>query len=299
VISVVDQKINKCSSAAALPLWGLRGSNAFPVSKNFIHLKRASSSHQKSGLTAEITEATENQQNVHPNVISARSMITLNFVDYRVMSVCSHKRKHARLICLCTGLVLALWLFLGWLAEPPLRCVRGLAPDPTMYYAEVYRLAASFEQLHRSTALELSNKGFVQEWSHQSPGGRGVGYQKGDSAEEVYLIERAAATGNVEIWFKKDGRPPRLWEYLGLLKGRTINRSAFNSCIATLKQIEGAKANWAMEGGKSTNDTPRDADLFGPQAYIRNAPVCPAGGIYTIGTVAEPPRCTFTNHYLP
>jgi len=223
----------------------------------------------------------------------------LNFVDYRVMSVCSHKRKHARLICLCTGLVLALWLFLGWLAEPPLRCVRGLAPDPTMYYAEVYRLAASFEQLHRSTALELSNKGFVQEWSHQSPGGRSVGYQKGDSAEEVYLIERAAATGNVEIWFKKDGRPPRLREYLGLLKGRMINRSAFNSCIATLKQIEGAKANWAMEGGKSTNDTPRDADLFGPQAYIRNAPVCPAGGIYTIGTVAEPPRCTFTNHYLP
>jgi len=47
-----------------------------------------------------------------------------------------------------------------------------------------------------------------------------------------------------------------------------------------------------------TNEIPRDADLFGPQAYIRAKPQCPEGGEYTIGKVGEHPRCSNPWHGL-
>ena len=72
-----------------------------------------------------------------------------------------------------------------------------------------------------------------------------------------------------------------------------------SSCIANLKQLEGAKATWALEYHKAQTDTPTDADLFGSNAYIRVKPVCPSGGTYTLGTVGENPKCSFAGHTLP
>jgi len=54
-----------------------------------------------------------------------------------------------------------------------------------------------------------------------------------------------------------------------------------------------------MEEGKSTNDVPRDLDLFGTNAYIRVKPQCPAGGKYSSGAVDELPTCSIPMHYLP
>ena len=65
-----------------------------------------------------------------------------------------------------------------------------------------------------------------------------------------------------------------------------------SACVANLKQIEGAKATWALEANKTPTDTPTDSDLFGPTAYIREKPACPAGGTYVVGTVGEKPRCS-------
>src|SRR2546422_1427883 len=64
------------------------------------------------------------------------------------------------------------------------------------------------------------------------------------------------------------------------VKARTLSQT--NACIANLKQIEGAKANWAMELKKNNTDTPADADLFGPASYVRVKPACPGGGGYTL-----------------
>ena len=47
-----------------------------------------------------------------------------------------------------------------------------------------------------------------------------------------------------------------------------------SACIANLKQIEGAKATWALENKKVNTDIPLTSDIFGPSAYIRVAPVC-------------------------
>ena len=63
------------------------------------------------------------------------------------------------------------------------------------------------------------------------------------------------------------------------------------ACIANLKQIQGAKATWALEH-KLANTDPTDSDLFGPGKYIREKPVCPQGGTYKLRGVEENPVCS-------
>lgn len=63
-----------------------------------------------------------------------------------------------------------------------------------------------------------------------------------------------------------------------------------NSCIAYLKQIDGAKAQWASEQKPEASIVPQFSDLT---PFLKNGfmPTCPTGGTYTLGTVNEPPRC--------
>jgi hypothetical protein len=44
---------------------------------------------------------------------------------------------------------------------------------------------------------------------------------------------------------------------------------------------------------------PTDADVFGPDKMIREKPVCPAGGIYTLRSVGENPTCSIPGHVVP
>jgi len=76
------------------------------------------------------------------------------------------------------------------------------------------------------------------------------------------------------------------------VKARTASQK--NACIANLKQIDGAKATWALEQKKTTSDTPVDTDLFGSTAYIRDKPECPGGGTYTLDTVANKVSCSLS-----
>ena len=69
-------------------------------------------------------------------------------------------------------------------------------------------------------------------------------------------------------------------------------------CIAHLKQIEYAKASWALEHKKLPTDVPTDADLFGRGSYIVEKPICPERGTYTLGAMSEKPRCSIPKHVL-
>src|SRR3989449_1827991 len=64
------------------------------------------------------------------------------------------------------------------------------------------------------------------------------------------------------------------------VKARTASQK--NACMANLKQMDGAKASWAIEQKKANSDTPVSSELFGATAYIRDQPACPGGGTYTI-----------------
>jgi hypothetical protein len=76
------------------------------------------------------------------------------------------------------------------------------------------------------------------------------------------------------------------------------DRAFHSACIANLKQLDGAKATWALENRKTGLEVPVDEDLFGPQLYIRVKPVCPAGGAYVLRSVETKPACTIAGHTL-
>jgi len=71
-----------------------------------------------------------------------------------------------------------------------------------------------------------------------------------------------------------------------------------NVCINNLRQIDGAKQQWALEHGKKADDVPTVADL---KPYFKNGvfPICLAGGTYTIGAVTNAPTCSIPSHKLP
>jgi competence protein ComGC len=78
------------------------------------------------------------------------------------------------------------------------------------------------------------------------------------------------------------------------VKARSQSQRA--ACVMNLRAIEGATATWALEHKKTQNDTPTAADLFGPDKYMRETPVCPAGGTYTLRPPSEKPTCSIPEH---
>jgi TolA-binding protein len=74
--------------------------------------------------------------------------------------------------------------------------------------------------------------------------------------------------------------------------------TAPNQCQANLRMIEGAMQQWALEHKKTANDVPTWNDLVGPTGYLRAMPVCPAGGVYSLGPVSKHPTCTTAGHVI-
>src|SRR6266436_1750994 len=76
-----------------------------------------------------------------------------------------------------------------------------------------------------------------------------------------------------------------------------LSKSA-NACINNLRQIDGAKQEWALENRKGSNDIPSSAEIA---IYLVNnrLPVCPLGGTYIIGRVDEDPKCSISTSAWP
>jgi prepilin-type N-terminal cleavage/methylation domain-containing protein len=68
-----------------------------------------------------------------------------------------------------------------------------------------------------------------------------------------------------------------------------------NACIANLKQIDGAKILYALDGGAVNPPTWKELVT----AYIKSTPSCPGGGTYTIGDLDTEPVCTQAGHVIP
>ena len=85
-------------------------------------------------------------------------------------------------------------------------------------------------------------------------------------------------------------------------------QSQINACINNIRQIDGAKQQWALENKKSSSDTP---DTNNIQPYLGRGsagqlPTCPAdttstfAASYNINIVSSNPTCRIdaTNHVL-
>ncbi len=86
---------------------------------------------------------------------------------------------------------------------------------------------------------------------------------------------------------------------------RYAQSPVFGSCINGLRMIDGSKQQWAFEKHLSASAVPTLEDL---RPYLRgrnetdlNWLHCPSGGVYTIGPVGEPPKCSYggPGHVLP
>ena len=75
-----------------------------------------------------------------------------------------------------------------------------------------------------------------------------------------------------------------------------FSRKSKSACVNSLRQIEGAKATWALENHIRTNAAPSDDDLFGSTKYIVRKPDCMDGGTISIGDLEHPVSCTITLH---
>src|SRR5258705_9011711 len=70
-----------------------------------------------------------------------------------------------------------------------------------------------------------------------------------------------------------------------------------NACINNLRQIDGAKQQWALENKKNESDAPSRSELmpfFGQGKF----PACPAGGDYTLNPMSAHPECSKPGHSL-
>ncbi len=71
---------------------------------------------------------------------------------------------------------------------------------------------------------------------------------------------------------------------------RARNTSRQNACINNLRQIDGAKDQWAIENNKVDSDAVASTDVT---PYIKGGwPQCPAAGTYTLTTVITDPTCS-------
>jgi prepilin-type N-terminal cleavage/methylation domain-containing protein len=75
------------------------------------------------------------------------------------------------------------------------------------------------------------------------------------------------------------------------VRARTTSQK--NACINNLRQIDGAKQQWALENQQQSTATPANTDI---QPYLKNSqwPSEPAGGTYTINDCGTLPTCSLS-----
>ncbi len=97
----------------------------------------------------------------------------------------------------------------------------------------------------------------------------------------------------------------------GFLRARENSRG--QACQENLTKIDGAKEQWALElklsNGTALADSAAylgDANIFGPNGYVKKEPLCPSGGTYTVSNIGTDPSCSigtsndpFTPHTMP
>jgi prepilin-type N-terminal cleavage/methylation domain-containing protein len=77
---------------------------------------------------------------------------------------------------------------------------------------------------------------------------------------------------------------------------QSVARTQARACMANLKTIDMAKAEWMVAAQKQADEVPSDADLFGDGKPLRDKPTCPSGGTYDLRRASEKPVCSVRGH---
>jgi prepilin-type N-terminal cleavage/methylation domain-containing protein len=81
------------------------------------------------------------------------------------------------------------------------------------------------------------------------------------------------------------------------VKARTTAQK--NACINNLRQIDGAKEQWALENRLTEGATINNGDA-NVNGFIKGqqTPLCPGSGSYTYGNIGVNPTCSVPSHTL-
>jgi len=76
------------------------------------------------------------------------------------------------------------------------------------------------------------------------------------------------------------------------IRQRTLSQA--RSCQENLSKIDSVKEQWALEQKMDDSATPQWTDLVYADGtgYLRAQPICPALGLYTIGSISDKATCT-------
>ena len=80
---------------------------------------------------------------------------------------------------------------------------------------------------------------------------------------------------------------------------RARQTSQTNACINNLRQIDGAKQQWALENNQGASVTPSEAQVspylgraVSSTTFLAANVLCPINGTYTINNLNLPPTCS-------
>jgi len=77
---------------------------------------------------------------------------------------------------------------------------------------------------------------------------------------------------------------------------KSAEKAQIFQCINNLRQIEGAKEQWALQNGKPPGSVPTTADIL---PFLNGKlPGCPNGGTYTLNAIGKPATCSVAGHGL-
>lgn len=85
---------------------------------------------------------------------------------------------------------------------------------------------------------------------------------------------------------------------------RARTKSQTNTCIANLREIDGAVQRWALEHEKAGGDRVTFSDIQdylgrGTEGAVVNTDIkCPAHGIYAVTDIQSAPTCNVPGHEL-
>jgi prepilin-type N-terminal cleavage/methylation domain-containing protein len=81
------------------------------------------------------------------------------------------------------------------------------------------------------------------------------------------------------------------------VRARTTSQT--NACINNLRQLDGAKQQWALENKMTTPPVPADVTPYLGRGSAGTYPLCPAAGTYALNDLGVAPTCTIDKHVLP
>jgi len=166
--------------------------------------------------------------------------------------------------------------------------------------AQVAQIAPLQEQLARATQDTANTGGGAETQVRELARLRGEVQRLRSQTNALAKAQQEIQTLQQRVEAETEARR----DQAATLQAATPNRGdihSMNACINNLRLIDAAKQQWALENRKQNTDTPTMDDLrpylgHGPNGDL---PVCPDGGVYTVGTVSEKPTCSISGHVLP